>query len=141
MSQHILTPIITEPELETSELVAREAQPDPRKKHHKSPESYPNCGAPICKLRRALTAIKANKRTDTHDIQPSASEKWAMSPDIHGGAGYPHCGAPICVLRRALFGERAAEEQRTNPTAKQMGGGDEPAVCGFLCKVRRAVVG
>ncbi|KAI4100620.1 MAG: hypothetical protein L6R37_005378 [Teloschistes peruensis] len=86
----------------------------------------------------AFTAPDLSKRENSDNIQPSSSGKWAMPASIHGGSLYPSCGAPICKLRRALFGERAAEEERTHPTAKQLGG---PALCGFICEARRALVG
>ncbi|KAI4247914.1 MAG: hypothetical protein LQ352_006055, partial [Teloschistes flavicans] len=82
-----------------------------------SKDKYPHCGAPICKLRRALGLMERddnNVEVDAGAPPPSSeeaasSEKLAYPPSVRGGSLYgpsgslyPHCGAPICKVRRAL---------------------------------------
>ncbi|KAL8685159.1 MAG: hypothetical protein Q9218_007939, partial [Villophora microphyllina] len=124
-------------------------------------EDYPSCGAPTCKLRRALANIKRKR-----NAEKSASE-WALPASIHGGDTYPHCGAPICTIRRSLnslLGERDASPddhfpitiqphpdqppapkddkpappKKADPLKPAPAEDDQPAVCGFLCKLRRS---
>ncbi|KAL8663451.1 MAG: hypothetical protein Q9202_003868 [Teloschistes flavicans] len=80
-----------------------------------SKDKYPHCGAPICKLRRALGLEERDDNTVEVSPPSSSSEEFASSeklaypPSVRGGSLYgpsgslyPHCGAPICKLRRAL---------------------------------------